>query len=187
MSARHQNGRAAQLSARLAPRIAAGRGRLFRRRTQRCGRSPFVAGKVHLLRVGDTQLVLGDYVYLFDDVRLGLRAPGAAIAIGDETYLSYRCEVSSMKSVTIGCRCAIGPEVVIRDNDEHWLAGRPMSAPVAIGDDVWICARAMILKGVTIGDGAVVGAGAVVTSDVPARTLVAGVPARVIREGVTWQ
>ncbi len=175
------------MSDRRAARVAAVRGRLFRRHTHRCGRSPFVAGKVHLLREADTQLVLGDYVYLFDDVRLGLRAAGATISIGDETYLSYRSEVSSVAKVTIGQRCAIGPEVVVRDNDEHWLAGRPMSAPVTIGDDVWICARAMILKGVTIGNGAVVAAGAVVTADVPPRTLVAGVPAKVIREGVSWE
>jgi acetyltransferase-like isoleucine patch superfamily enzyme len=179
--------RVGAVAERFAPRVAAARGRLFRRKTQRCGRTPFVTGKVRVLRVDDTQLVLGDYVFLFDDVRLGLRAPGAVIAIGDETYLSPRSEVSSMASVTIGRRCAIGPEVVVRDNDEHWLAGRPMSAPVTIGDDVWICARAMILKGVAIGDGAVVGAGAVVTSDVPPRSLVAGVPAKVIREEVSWK
>jgi acetyltransferase-like isoleucine patch superfamily enzyme len=53
--------------------------------------------------------------------------------------------------------------------------------PVVLGDDVWIGADATILKGVTIGDRAIVGAGAVVTSDVPADTVVAGNPARVIR------
>ena len=54
--------------------------------------------------------------------------------------------------------------------------------PVSIGDDVWIGANAMILRGVTLGEGAVVGAGAVVTGDVPAHTIVAGNPATVVRE-----
>jgi acetyltransferase-like isoleucine patch superfamily enzyme len=171
----------------VAPWVAAGRGRVFRRRTQSCGKSPFVAGRVHVTRVDGAALVLGDYVYLFEDVRLSLRAPGASVEIGDETYIGHRSEVSSLSKVSIGSRCAIGPDVVIRDNDEHWLEGRPMTIPVAIGDDVWICGRAIVLKGVSIGDGAVVGAGAVVTSDVPPRTLVAGVPARVIREDVTWK
>jgi acetyltransferase-like isoleucine patch superfamily enzyme len=57
---------------------------------------------------------------------------------------------------------------------------------VRIGDHVWIGARAAVLKGVTIGDGAIVAAGAMVTHDVPARALVAGVPARLVREGVEW-
>jgi acetyltransferase-like isoleucine patch superfamily enzyme len=61
-----------------------------------------------------------------------------------------------------------------------------MSAPVHIGSHVWIGARALILKGVRIGDGAVVAAGSVVTRDVPSRALVAGNPAQVIREDVSW-
>ena len=138
-------------------------------------------------RADGVRLELGDFVYLFENVLLSLRAPGAAIAIGDETYLSRRAEVISQESVAIGSRCAIGPDVVIRDNDEHWLSGSPFSAPVTIGDRVWIAGRATVLKGVTVGDGAVVVAGAVVTSDVPPRALVAGVPARVIREEVTWK
>jgi acetyltransferase-like isoleucine patch superfamily enzyme len=58
---------------------------------------------------------------------------------------------------------------------------------VTVGDKVWIGARVTVLKGVTIGDGAVVAAGALVTDDVPPRALVGGVPARVLRENVTWE
>ena len=59
--------------------------------------------------------------------------------------------------------------------------------PIVIGNHVWIGARAIILKGVIIGDGAIIAAGAVVTHDVPAYTLAGGVPAKVIREGVEWK
>jgi acetyltransferase-like isoleucine patch superfamily enzyme len=76
------------------------------------------------------------------------------------------------------------------DFDGHDLrvGGDPRStrAPIIIGDDVLIGSRATILKGVTIGDGAIVGAGSVVTRSVPARALVAGNPARVIRRDVSW-
>jgi acetyltransferase-like isoleucine patch superfamily enzyme len=65
------------------------------------------------------------------------------------------------------------------DLNDHSLPGK--SSPVKIGDNVWLGARATVLKGVTIGDGAVVAAGALVTRDVPSRTVVAGVPARVIK------
>ena len=64
---------------------------------------------------------------------------------------------------------------------------QPSAAPVVIGDRVWVGTRAVILKGVSIGDGAVVAAGAVVTSDVPAGAVVGGVPARVIGRADSWE
>ena len=66
------------------------------------------------------------------------------------------------------------------DIQEHSSEGK--SAPIIIHDNVWIASRAMILKGVTIGEGAVISAGAVVTKDVPPYTMVGGVPAKVIKE-----
>ena len=77
------------------------------------------------------------------------------------------------------------------DDDFHAITvdgvERPSVAPVRIGDRVWVGTRAVVLKGVTIGDGAVVAAGAVVTSDVPAGTVVAGVPARVVGRADSWR
>jgi acetyltransferase-like isoleucine patch superfamily enzyme len=79
--------------------------------------------------------------------------------------------------------------VLIQDTDAHNILTSPgeMSQEIIIGENVWIGYRAMILKGVTIGNGAVVAAGAIVTKDVPERSLVAGVPAKVIRENVEWK
>lgn len=78
--------------------------------------------------------------------------------------------------------------MIIRDSDNHTIHydGFEKSKPIIIGNHVWIGMRATILKGVTIGDGAIIAAGAVVTKDVPARCLVAGVPARVIKENIEW-
>jgi acetyltransferase-like isoleucine patch superfamily enzyme len=90
-------------------------------------------------------------------------------------------------SLEMGDDVIIGEQVAIRDSDAHDLDGAAGPAPVRIGSHVWIGLRATILKGVTIGDGAVVAAGALVTSDVPARTLVGGVPAKVLREEVEWR
>lgn len=72
------------------------------------------------------------------------------------------------------------------DTDYHCIEGSVATKPTIIGDHVWIGNKAVILKGVTIGQGAVVAAGAVVSRDVPAHTLVAGVPAKPIKRNVKW-
>jgi acetyltransferase-like isoleucine patch superfamily enzyme len=108
----------------------------------------------------------------------------ALIRIGTGTYLNRNVEIVSAQSVVIGRDCKIARDVIIMDTDQHALPGRPLSVrPVTIGDRVWIGARALVLKGVTVGDDAIIAAGSVVTRDVPAGTVVAGVPARVVRTG----
>ena len=114
---------------------------------------------------------------------------GARLTIkGGGGYASRGVQIECTDSIAIGSGAAIGPDVIIRDSDGHPLTDplHRRSAPVVIGDRVWIGARAMILKGVTMGDGAIVAAGAVVTQDVPVRCVVAGVPARVVRRDVSW-
>ena len=85
--------------------------------------------------------------------------------------------------MTIGDWVLIGWDVTITDTDEHdWPGLGRRCAPVTIGDNAWIGARSIILKGVTVGEHAVIGAGSVVTRDVPPYALAAGSPAKVIRE-----
>lgn len=112
--------------------------------------------------------------------------PEAELRIGDRAYLNRGSDVSAWRSIVIGENLRLGEGASIQDWDGHALEeGRePRVAPVRIGDNVWIGRRAMVLAGVSIGDHAVVAAGAVVVSDVPARTLVGGVPARVLRENL---
>ena len=107
--------------------------------------------------------------------------PGAVIRIGDGTYLNRGAEIVAGRSVTIGRDCKIARDVIIMDTDQHALPDVGLLIePVEIGDRVWIGARAIVLKGVRVGDGSVIAAGAVVTRDVPPNAIVAGVPARVI-------
>jgi acetyltransferase-like isoleucine patch superfamily enzyme len=116
-----------------------------------------------------------------------LAGPGATVTIGDDTHFDGDSRLISAAKVSIGAGCAIAWEVLIMDTDFHRVDGRASGdAPTTIGDHVWIGAGATILKGVAVGDGAVIAAGAIVTRDVPAGALVAGNPARVVREGVTW-
>ena len=108
----------------------------------------------------------------------------ASVEIGAGSYVTDTSKILSSRSITIGCRCAVSWNVTFMDDDGH---GRERSAPIVIEDDVWIGCNAMILKGVTIGKGSVIAAGAVVTRSCAPRSLVAGIPAKTIKDQICWQ
>lgn len=123
-------------------------------------------------------------------VRLRVFGPGAAIEIGAGTQLSGTSITARSTAVRLGRQVLVAPNCVIVDSDFHapWPPearatepGLERDAPVTIGDHAWIGMQSIILKGVTVGEGALVGAGSVVTSDIPPRCLAAGAPARVVR------
>jgi maltose O-acetyltransferase len=108
------------------------------------------------------------------------------VRIGADSYINRDCYFDGEASITIGNQVAVGSGVAFITTGHHIgpatrRAGEFDIRPITVGDGAWIGARVTILPGVTIGPGAVVAAGAVVTEDVPADTLVAGVPARVKR------
>jgi len=112
---------------------------------------------------------------------------GASLALGSG-YINSDARLFCFNSVTIGEDVAIAEDVMIRDSDNHEICGRPYpSAPIVIGNHVWIGMRCTILKGVTIGRGSIIAAGSVVTKDIPPNSLAAGVPAIVRRSGVDWR
>lgn len=117
--------------------------------------------------------------------------PHAELSIG-RGYINTGAAIACACSITLGDGVFAARNVYITDSDHHKLLteqGAVANAPqpVRIGNHVLIGFGAIILKGVTIGDGAVIAAGAVVTSDIPASCLAAGVPAKIIREGVVWK
>lgn len=111
---------------------------------------------------------------------------GRQISIGDNSMMGADSLIGSTAEVVIGDDVLMGPRVLIYTSNHGIKQGTLIRlqpdepAPVRIGNDVWIGARCIILPGVTIGDGAVVAAGAVVTKDVPPNAIVGGVPARII-------
>lgn len=105
----------------------------------------------------------------------------------DGGYMSENASIVCENNISIGSGCAIAPGVVIRDCDSHVIEGSPTSKPISIGQHVWIGTNAHILKGVTIGDGSVIGAGSVVTKDVPAACVAVGNPARVVKTNIKWR
>ena len=109
---------------------------------------------------------------------------GYNIRVGTNTFMNFNCVILDVLPVRIGDDCQIGPAVQIYTADhpldpEQRRSGLESGRPVVIGNNVWIGGAAIILPGVTIGDNAVVGAGSVVTRDVPAGVVVVGNPARV--------
>ena len=112
---------------------------------------------------------------------------GHNIYIGDHVFLNVLCTILDGNTVRIGDHVMIGPAVQIYTAAHHLQAesriqGWEIARPIVIEDNVWLGGGAILLPGVTVGRNAVVGAGAVVSRNVPANTVVAGNPARVIRE-----
>lgn len=108
---------------------------------------------------------------------------GYNISLGDGVFLNFNCVILDVVEVVIGDRTQIGPAVQIYAADhprdaETRRTGLEFGRPVRIGSDVWIGGGAILLPGVSVGDGAVIGAGSVVTRDVAAGQTVAGNPAR---------
>lgn len=111
---------------------------------------------------------------------------GYNITVGDNFFLNVSCKLMDSGKITIGSNVFIAPNVCLI-TEEHAmdaaqrLAGLEYTYPVSIGDNVWICAGAIVLPGVTVGANSVIGAGCVVTKDVPPDSLAVGNPCRVIR------
>lgn len=141
------------------------------------------------------QIVLGKNIDLYGCLSVGKKGK---IIIGDYTGMGRRAVIQALDKVEIGRFGYIAPDVLIFDSNHHSIYARDRmidalgaekgiyarnvaTKPIKIGNHVWIGRRAMILKGVTIGDRSIVGANAVVTHDVPSDVVVAGNPAKIVK------
>lgn len=112
---------------------------------------------------------------------------GFGLEVGSNSQLGHNARIG--RNVSIGNDVLMGPDVVIMTTSHETsdinvpirLQGKTEDKPVKIGDDVWVGTRVVILPGVTVGRGAIIGASAVVTKDVPPYSVVAGVPAKVVK------
>ena len=111
-----------------------------------------------------------------------LNVQSGEMCIGNNVFLNQNVSITCLEKIKIGDGCMIANNVVIVDHDHDMVNGRFTTEPIIIGDHVWIGANVTILKGVTIGEGAIVAAGSVVNKDVQPHMVVAGVPARPIKQ-----
>lgn len=158
----------------------------------RIGLGPFGLTSEHdhsIVRVREgARFAVDGVVSLQRGVRVVVDA--GTLTIGHGTNVNGLTKILVASGVTIGRDCTFSWDVQILDNDFHTITvggvEKPSKAPITIGDRVWVGTRAVILKGVTVGDGAVVAAGAVVTRDVPPKSVVAGLPAKVVGTADSW-
>jgi acetyltransferase-like isoleucine patch superfamily enzyme len=168
------------------------RGQLLRHNFKSC-RYPLIGNDVWLGH-GRGYIVLGSFVNICSGAGISVRgqdpARPAILEIGDRTRIGERTHINCGLSIKIGRFCALSWDCEILDYDLHTIVfedGAPTApAPVVLQDHVLLGARSIVLKGVTIGTGSVIGAGSVVTCDIPSHVVAAGNPARVLRTIREW-
>lgn len=131
---------------------------------------------------GDFTTYYNTEIHVFNNAKLTLHSG----------YMNVGSQIRCMEKITIGDGCAIARNVILMDFDAHDIfyedgTKNRKTAPIYIGKHVWIGAGAIVLKGVNIGDGSIIGAGSIVTGDVPSGCIVAGNPAKVIKRNVEWK
>ena len=153
------------------------------RSVEAAGRNFFAAGQLTFKNGGKLSLGSGNVFEERHDIEAGGR-----IKIGSDNYFNKRVKIVCMERIEIGNHCLLADSVHLYDHDHrHEDLNRFIceqgfvTRPIVIGNNVWIGARAIILKGVRIGDGAIVAAGSLVTRDVPADSIVGGVPAKFLK------
>ena len=146
-------------------------------------------GKTSLKMGQNSQFNINGPVCICNGCRITIE-DGAKLTLGSHTFINENSRITVYSEIRIGDGCWLAWDLNIIDTDFHCVKEnntvKPKVACIVIEDNVWIGARAIILKGVTIGSGAIIAAGAIVTKDVPAKCLAAGNPAKVIKENVEW-
>lgn len=125
----------------------------------------------------------------FGEILIQAREQDAVIMIGEKSALTNNVSIIARNKIELGCHCLVGDRVTIMDADFHVIdpdirlkeGGGGETAPVLIGDNCWIGTDALILKGVEVGEGSIIAPKSVVTKSFPARSVIAGNPACLIK------
>lgn len=163
------------------------RAKWYLRHATHIGNKTRVWGRPAVVNHGE--MLLGERLRLVSTVATTEIAVGrnGRLEIGESVFINYGSTIAAQESIYIGPNCNIGTFVMMMDNSFHRLEPErrlesPESAPIVLEENVWLGGRVIVLPGVCIGAGSAVGAGSVVTKDIPPRSLAVGVPAKVIRE-----
>ena len=155
-----------------------------------------IANKLRLeFRGNNNMIVLGDNVTLKNDCRIMITGNNCTIEIGDNTSFSHHCQLEAQEESThiiVGEDCMFSNNVLVRTNDSHYIydiVTRKRTNPpgdVHIGNHVWCAAFVTIMKGISIGEGSVIGYRSVVTKDISSMSVAVGIPAKVVKQNIEW-
>jgi acetyltransferase-like isoleucine patch superfamily enzyme len=153
------------------------------------GANVFIGDRVTIYQDRDGgKVILGDRVHLYGDTYIQTGDTGTVV-IGSDTHIQPRCQFSGYKApIKIGCKVQVAPECAFYSYahgiaPDRLIKEQPLTTKggITIEDDVWLGYRTIVLDGVCVGRGAVIGAGSVVTQDIPPNAIAVGIPARVIK------
>lgn len=155
-------------------------GLLYRRAFGHIGSGSVIVRPLRLAHV--QRIRIGRDCAFYEGAWLACEPDQGHLTVGDRNYFGHRVHLHAMDSVTIGTGCVFADDVLVASSDHDRRNRHAVHAtgPIIIGDNVFVGQRAVILGGVTVGDGATIAAHSVVTRDVPAGATVAGVPARAV-------
>jgi acetyltransferase-like isoleucine patch superfamily enzyme len=149
--------------------------------------SPLSQGESYLLIDEGAELKILDSFTVYYNCDIAVYK-NAVLTLGGG-YINAGSQLRCSKAITIGKEATIARDVMVIDSDSHQICDgkHVVDQPIVIGDHVWLGTRSLVLKGVRIDDGAIVAAGSIVTKDVGSRCIVAGAPAKCVRENVDWK
>lgn len=149
--------------------------------------SPMGGGETYLLLEAGAELKVAHVFCVYYNCDIAVYKNAVLTLCGG--YINSGGQLRCSKRITIGPGATIARDVYITDSDSHHIVdcNHVVDQPVQIGEHVWLGIRSVVLKGVEIGDGAIVAAGAVVTKNVASKSIVAGVPAKCVRDGIEWK
>jgi acetyltransferase-like isoleucine patch superfamily enzyme len=164
-------------------RICRGRARFLLSGASEVGKNPVLIGKATFQLRGTTRI--GNFFMIEGTVPVLIKvAAGASLSIGDSVYMNAGTSIEAYHELIIGNNVLMAPFASIIDDDRHQVEPGSVQykGPTIVGSNVWLGRNVAVLPGVTIGDGAVIGANSVVTKSIPPNTFAAGSPAQVLRK-----
>lgn len=147
-----------------------------------------ILGKFLFVQKKGSSATFGKNIFIGSDVEIFLKEK-SKFEIGANTYFTGRCHIECENEIRIGSDCAISWGCTIIDSDHHtlnYVNRKKKKNSVKIGNNVWIGCNSTILKGTSIGNGTVIAAGSIVSGNFPAKALIGGNPAKILKENIEW-